>query len=213
MKFLILFLYFGVFGAVTQSRTEQNHPESKIVRVILFFGDSVTAGYGLSPEEAYPALIQKKIDAEGLNYKVVNAGLSGDTTAAGVRRLQWALRQHVDILVLALGGNDGLRGIPPSTTKQNLQRMIDAARDTSPGITVVLTGMKMPPNYGPQFTKEFAAVFPALATRNKIPLVPFLLEGVGGIPAMNQPDLIHPTAQGQQLIAETVWATLKPMVE
>lgn len=178
-------------------------------RTVLFFGDSITAGFGVEPDEAYPALIQKKIAARKWPVRTMNAGLSGDTTAAGVERLRWALRQKVDVLVLALGGNDGLRGIPPETTKENLQKMIDLARATQPGITILVAGMKMPPNYGKSFTDRFARIFPELAKRNQIVLIPFLLEGVGGVSKLNLPDRIHPTAEGHKIIAENIWKTLE----
>ena len=182
-------------------------------QTILFFGDSITAGFGVDPKEAYPARIQTKIDARGWPFRAVNAGLSGDTTAAGVERLGWALRQKVDVLVVALGANDGLRGIPAEATRENLQRMIDLAREKHPEADVVLAGMKMPPNYGPGFTRRFAAIFPELAEKNRVGLIPFLLEGVGGVPKMNLPDGIHPTAEGHAIIAETVWKTLQPLLK
>lgn len=185
----------------------------KKIKNILFFGDSITAGYGIQADQAYPALVQKKIDSLGLNFRVINAGLSGDTTAAGEQRLRWSLRQKADVLVLALGGNDGLRGIPVETTQTYLQRMIDYAKKKQPGIIIVLAGIKMPPNYGADYAEQFSAIYPALAKKNKIPLIPFLLEGVGGIEKMNLPDRIHPTAAGHVLIAETVWKTLRPVLK
>jgi acyl-CoA thioesterase-1 len=184
-------------------------------RTVVFVGDSITAGYGLeSPAaEAYPALIQAKIDAAGLAWRVVNAGISGDTTAGGLRRIDWILRQHVDLLVIALGGNDGLRGIDPAVTRANLQGIIDRARRQQPGIRIVLAGMQMPANMSEDFRREYQAVFPELAARNGATLIPFLLEGVGAVPELNQPDLIHPTAQGQSVIAGTVWAHLRSLVQ
>lgn len=176
---------------------------------ILFFGDSITAGYGLDPGEAYPALIQKKIEQAGLPHRVINAGVSGDTTASGAARIDWALRAKPAVIVIALGANDGLRGLPPATTRANLQKIIDKSRKDDPRRRIVLAGMKMPPNYGEKYTKGYAALFADLAKKNKLPLVPFLLEGVGGVDAMNQPDRIHPTAKGQERIAENVWTVLK----
>lgn len=184
-------------------------------RTVVFVGDSITAGYGLeSPAaEAYPALIQAKIDAAGLAWRVVNAGISGDTTAGGLRRIDWILRQQVDILVIALGGNDGLRGIDPAVTRANLQGIIDRARRQQPGIRIVLAGMQMPANMSEDFRRDYQAVFPELAGRNGATLIPFLLEGVGAVPELNQPDLIHPTAQGQSVIAGTVWAHLSSLLQ
>jgi acyl-CoA thioesterase-1 len=187
-------------------------PAAAATRTALFFGDSITAGYGLDPDEAYPAVIQRKMAAAGLDWKVVNAGLSGETTSGGLRRLDWILRQKVDVFVIALGGNDGLRGITPEVSRQNLQAMIDRIRAKQPGVTVVLAGMQMPPNMGPDYTTAFRRIFPELAAANRAPLVPFLLEGVGGIPELNQADQIHPTAEGQKIVAENVWAVIRPLL-
>jgi acyl-CoA thioesterase I len=181
-------------------------------QAVVFLGDSITAGYGLDPEEAYPAVLAEKMRAAGLTFDVVNAGLSGDTTAAGLRRTAWVLRRPIAVFVLALGGNDGLRGIPPDETERNLQAIIDAVRQAQPGARIVLTGMQSPPNMGPDFTTAFRALFPRLAEKNAVPFVPFLLEGVAGIPEMNQADGIHPTAEGQRLIAGLVWPVLEPVV-
>ncbi len=182
-------------------------------KVILFFGDSVTYGYGVEPSQAYPVLIQKKIDELKWPYRCVNAGLSGDTTSAGIERLRWTLRQKPDVLILALGGNDGLRGIPAKTIQANLETMIDIAREKNPKVKILLAGMQMPPNYGGDYTKQFQAVYPAVAKKKKVQLIPFLLEKVGGIPEMNLPDRIHPTAKGHIIIAETVWKTLRPVLQ
>ncbi|HWA10371.1 MAG TPA: arylesterase [Opitutaceae bacterium] len=183
-------------------------------RVVLFFGDSLTAGYGLENpgSEAYPALIQKKIEAAGLHWRVANAGLSGDTTAAGLRRVDWVLRQPVDLFVLALGANDGLRGIDPALTRANLQAIIDRVHAVRPAARIVLAGMTMPPTLGEDYVRAFRAVFPALAEKNRLPLVPFLLEGVGGQPRLNQRDGIHPTAEGHTVVAENVWKVLQPLL-
>lgn len=181
---------------------------------LLFFGDSLTAGYGLEDPvtEAYPAVIQRKIQAAGLTWRVVNAGLSGETSAGGLRRVDWVLRQRVDCFVLELGGNDGLRGIPPATTEANLQAIIERVRAKDPAARIVLVGIEAPPNMGPDFTRAFAAIFPALAARNHLPLIPFLLEGVASRPGLNQADGIHPTAKGHAAVAETVWAVLKSVL-
>jgi len=181
-------------------------------KVILFLGDSLSAGFGLDVAEAFPSLIQKKIAQEKLPFKVINAGLSGETTAGGLRRIDWLLKQKVDVLVIELGGNDGLRGIAPSETKKNLQGIIDKAREKNPDMVIVLAGMQAPPNMGKDYTEKFRAIFPALAKKNSIALIPFLLEGVAGNPRLNLPDGIHPTAEGHRIIAETVWNTLNPIL-
>ena len=177
---------------------------------IVVLGDSITAGYGLDPQEAFPALLQKKIDAAGLPYTVTNAGVSGDTTAGGLRRIAWALgQQGAEVLVIALGGNDGLRGIQPEQTRENLAGIIDKARTKNPRMKVVIAGMQMPDNMGAEFTTKFKALYPEIAKEKKAALVPFLLEGVGGSEELNQEDRIHPTAEGQAKVAETVWKVLK----
>lgn len=177
---------------------------------VLILGDSITAGYGLDPEQSFPALLQKKIDAAALPFEIKNAGLSGDTTAGGLRRIDWVLgADGADVLLVALGGNDGLRGIPPEQMSKNLVGIIDKARAKNPSIKVVIAGMQMPANFGVAFTSGFKAVFPKVAREKKTELVDFLLAGVGGNPSLNQPDLIHPTAEGQQVVAETVWKVLK----
>jgi len=183
-------------------------------KTLLFFGDSLTAGYGLEdpPAEAFPAIVQKKITAAGLSWHVVNAGLSGETSAAGLRRVDWVLRQRVDVFVLELGGNDGLRGLPPSDTRANLQAIIDHVRRKQPGAKIVLAGIAAPPNMGADFTRSFASIFPELAQKNQLPFIPFLLDGVAGRPELNQPDGIHPNARGHALVADTVWAAVKPLL-
>lgn len=181
---------------------------------LLILGDSITAGYGLDPEEAYPALLQKKIDAAKLAYTVKNAGVSGDTTAGGLRRIDWALGQEgADVLVIALGGNDGLRGISPIQTEGNLAGIIDKARAKNPALKVVIAGMEMPSNMGKEYTEAFKAVFPKVASDKKVALVDFLLAGVGGHETLNQPDRIHPTAEGQRVVAENVWKVLEGLLK
>lgn len=180
---------------------------------IVVLGDSITAGYGLDPDQAYPALLQKKIDAAGFPFTVVNAGVSGDTTAGGLRRLNWALGNGADVLVVALGGNDGLRGIPPAQTEKNLASILSRAKEKSPHVKLVLAAMRMPDNMGRDFTQAFASVFPRVAEREGAKLVPFLLEGVGGVDALNQADRIHPTPEGQVKVAENVWAVLLPVLK
>lgn len=179
---------------------------------ILFFGDSITAGLGVDKQQAFPALIQDRIDSLGLNYEVVNGGLSGETSAGGLRRISWVMQRPVDIMVLELGGNDGLRGIDLSSTKQNLQGIIDAALAENPDMKIIIAGMQVPPNLGQEYTQEFSDLYPELAEENDLPLIPFLLQEVGGNPELNQPDGIHPTAKGHKIIAETIWETLKPII-
>lgn len=181
-------------------------------KTILVLGDSLAAGLGLDPDQAFPALLQERIDAAGLDCKVVNAGVSGDTTAGGLRRLNWLLRQKVDILIVELGGNDGLRGIQPESTQANLQAMIDQARKKYPDIRIILAGMRLPPNLGAEYLQKFERIFPTLAEKNDAALVPFLLEGVGGERNLNQSDGIHPTAEGQRIVADNVWRVLAPLL-
>jgi acyl-CoA thioesterase-1 len=183
-------------------------------KTIIFFGDSLTAGYGLDDPttEAFPARIEEKLTREHLDYRVVAAGLSGETSAGGLRRVDWILRQPVDVFVLALGANDGLRGIEPSVTRENLQGIIDRVRSKNPSARIVLAGMMMPPSMGPDYAQEFGAMYPELARKNDAALVPFLLEGVGGNEALNQPDRIHPTAEGHAILADNVWKSLRPLL-
>lgn len=203
----------GRFAAVLLLTLLATNAAFAATKTLLFFGDSLTAGYGLAdPSEAYPALIQNKIDDTGLAWKVVNAGLSGETTAGGLRRLDWILRQPVDIFVIELGGNDGLRGLAPDVTHANLKTMIERVRAKQPRVTVVLAGMQIPTNMGPDYATAFAKIYPSLAESEHVALIPFLLEGVGGIPELNLPDGIHPTAAGHRIVAETVWKTIKPLL-
>ena len=185
---------------------------SATLKTILFYGDSLTAGYELSPEEAFPALIEKKINQKEKLWNVINAGLSGETTAGGLSRIDWVLRQPVDIFVLELGGNDGLRGLPLDQTKANLQAIIDKVKAKNPNVKIVVAGMMVPPNLGSEYTQQFKAVFPALVKANKAVLIPFLLEGVGGNEKLNLPDGIHPNSEGHKIVAETVWKVLVPML-
>ncbi|MBL9201029.1 MAG: arylesterase [Opitutaceae bacterium] len=183
-------------------------------RTIVFFGDSLTAGYGLDDpsSQGYPALIQRKIDAAGLSWRTVNAGLSGETSAGGLRRIDWVLRQPIDVFVLALGGNDGLRGVDPAVTRDNLQKILDRVRAKYPRARLVIAGMQMPPAMGADFARAFEKNYPELAATTDAALIPFLLEGVGGDPRLNQPDRIHPTAAGQEIVAENVWAVLRKVL-
>ena len=184
------------------------HVQAAESKTLVFFGDSLTAGAGVDPSEAYPAEIGRMLAAAGKPWRVVNAGLSGETTAGGLRRIDWVLRQPVDLIVLELGGNDGLRGIAPDVTRTNLQAIIDRIHATRPQAKIVLAGMQVPPNLGQEYTKAFANLFPELAARNHTGLIPFLLEGVGGIPELNQADGIHPTPEGHRKVAKTVWDVL-----
>ena len=178
--------------------------------VVVALGDSLTAGLGVGADEAFPARLQARLRAEGYDYRVVNAGVSGDTTAGGLRRVDWALRAHPDVVIVALGANDGLRGQSPPAIRANLEEIV--ARLQAAGVRVLLVGMRLPPNYGAEYTKEFEAVFPAVARRAKITLMPFLLDGVAADPRLNQADGIHPTAAGQQMIADRLWPYLRPLL-
>lgn len=179
---------------------------------ILFFGTSLTAGYGLDPSEAFPALIQNKIDSLNLPYKVINGGLSGETSAAGKSRIDWLLKQPIDIFVLELGANDGLRGIAVNETTKNLQAIIDQVKAKYPNVKMVMAGMQVPPNMGNTYANDFKAIFPKLAKKNDMVLIPFLLDKVGGVPELNQADGIHPTAAGDRILAENVWVKLKDLL-
>jgi acyl-CoA thioesterase I len=194
-----------LFFTFTVAQAQEN-------KTILFFGDSITAGYGLDEEQAFPALIQQKIDENGLNYRVVNAGSSGETSAGGVRRADWILQQHVDIFVLELGGNDGLRGIDPADTKKNLQDIMDKVKETYPDAIIVLTGMEAPPNMGQDYTASFRAVYSELAEANDVVYYPFILEGVAGDPDLNLPDGIHPDEEGHEIIAGLLWEVLQEIL-
>jgi acyl-CoA thioesterase-1 len=180
--------------------------------VVLFLGTSLTAGYGLDPEDAYPALIQAMIDSAGLPFRAVNAGVSGETSAGALRRIDWLLRQPIAVLVLESGANDGLRGRDPARMKENLRQIIERTRAAHPDARIAIAGMEAPPNLGEHYTFAFRAVFPELAREYDAVLIPFLLEGVAGVPELNQPDGIHPTAEGQGIVARTVWRYLEPVL-
>lgn len=181
-------------------------------KIILCFGNSLTAGLGLKLEDAFPAVIQGKLDSLGLNYQVINAGLSGETTASGKSRIAWVLNQKVDIFILELGANDGLRGIPINETRKNLQEIIDIVRAKNPETKIILAGMQIPPNMGQDYSTEFRNIFYELAEKNRVELIPFLLEHVGGITELNQDDGIHPTVEGHKIVAENVWTVLKDVL-
>jgi len=180
---------------------------------VLVLGDSIAAGYGLDPALAFPHLLQSKIDSANLPFNVVNAGVSGDTSAGGLRRIDWQLKRPVDVLLMELGGNDGLRGLSVADMERNLQAIIDKTRARYPSATVVIAGMQMPPNLGADYARAYRSAFETLAQKNHAAIVPFLLEGVGGVEALNQPDRIHPTAQGHKIVAENVWKVLQPILQ
>lgn len=181
--------------------------------VIVFLGTSLTAGLGLEdPSDAYPALLQGRIDAAGLPFRVVNAGVSGDTSAGGLERLDWLLDQPIAVLVLELGANDGLRGLPPEDLRANLTRIVDRTRNRHPHADIVLAGMQAPPNMGPRYTQAFQQVYRSVAADRGLALVPFLLEGVGGVAEYNQADGIHPNPEGHRRVADNVWEVLEPIL-
>jgi acyl-CoA thioesterase-1 len=182
-------------------------------RRVLFVGTSLTAGYGLEPDQAYPALIARRIDSLGLNYEVVNAGVSGETSAGALRRIDWLLRAPVDVFVLETGANDGLRALSVDSMRANIQVILDKVRATHPAARVILVGMEAPPNLGPRYTSAFHAVFPELARKNGAVLVPFLLADVAGVDSLNQADGIHPNARGAQIVADRVWRALRPLID
>jgi acyl-CoA thioesterase-1 len=178
---------------------------------VIFLGDSLTAGLGLEAEQAYPVLVEKRLEEEGVPLRTLNAGVSGDTTAGGAARLDWLLSQKPDVLVVGLGGNDGLRGLPLEQTEANLRQIVRRAQ--AAGVRVLLLGMQIPPNYGPEYTRGFAEIYTRIAKEMNVPLVPFLLEGVGGVEKLNQADGIHPTAEGQEKVAEVVAPYLEEVLK
>ncbi|GEM68544.1 arylesterase [Sphingobacterium mizutaii NBRC 14946 = DSM 11724] len=193
--------------------TSQDTAKTESSKRILFFGNSLTAGLGLDDQtEAFPALIQAKIDSLGLGYTCINAGLSGETSAGGKDRIDWLLKDKIDVFVLELGANDGLRGISPDATYQNLNEIVNKVKKAYPDCKLVLTGMMVPPSMGDQYFKDFAAIFPKLAKEQNMTLVPFLLDKVAGIQSLNQGDGVHPTKEGQQILAENVWTHLKTIL-
>jgi acyl-CoA thioesterase I len=179
---------------------------------MLFFGDSLTAGYGLSPEEAFPALIEKELNKKPNTVKVTNAGLSGETSAGGLARIDWVLRQPIDVFVLELGANDGLRGLPIDQTRKNLQGIIDKVKAKYPKVKLVLAGMMVPPNMGKQYSAEFKNIYPELAKKNNATLIPFLLDGVGGNEKLNQADGIHPNVEGHKIVARNLSVILGKLI-
>jgi acyl-CoA thioesterase I len=186
---------------------------SEAPKVIIFFGDSLTAGYGLSTKEAFPAIIEKKLQKNGKAAKVVNAGLSGETTAGGLSRIDWVLRQPVDVFVLELGANDGLRGLPIEQTQKNLDAIIQKVKKKYPNVKIVVAGMMVPPNLGDEYTTKFGKIFPAIAEKHKATLIPFLLQDVAGQEKLNLSDGIHPNVEGHKIVANNIYRFLEPLVE
>lgn len=199
--------------SVTAAAPADSNPAAPANRSLVFLGTSLTAGLGLDPDSAYPALIQRKVDSAGLRYTVVNAGQSGESSAGALRRMDWILRQRPAVLVIETGANDGLRGQEPDSTRANIQAMVDRARAQSPDTKVVLAPMEAMPNLGQDYVRRFRAIFPAVAGANGIPLLPFILEGVGGVDSLNQQDGIHPNEAGARLVAANVWRGLRPVLE
>jgi len=202
-----LFWLLGA-GFLLASSASAAGPRQRVV----ILGNSLTAGYGLDPDLAFPALLQRKVDAAGLDFEIVNAGVSGDTSAGGARRIRWLLRKQIDVLVLELGANDGLRGVSLDSTRDNLQKIIREIRSRNPEADIIIAGMMVPPNLGPEYTRTFRELFVELADQNGCPLIPFLLEGVAGRSELNLPDGIHPTPEGHRIVAENVWKVLEPVL-
>ena len=196
----------GADSAASDSTTSVRAP------VVLFFGTSLTAGYGLDPDQAFPSLIEKKAGDEGVPIKVVNAGLSGETTAGAVRRIDWVLSAPVDLVVIESGANDALRGLAPEAARANLETLIAAVRAKQPRAKIVLVQMEAPPNYGASYTRSFRSIYPEIAKKENVPLLPFLLDGVAGIPRLNQADGVHPNLAGERIVADNLWRALKPIV-
>jgi acyl-CoA thioesterase I len=211
-------LYLSVLAAIAigcdqgKDKVASTPDNSPVHKSVLFLGTSLTAGYGIDPDQAYPALIQSKIDSSGLPYRVINAGVSGETSAGALRRVDWLLQQPLAVLVVETGANDGLRGLSTDSLKSNLRAILKRAKELQPSVKLVLIGMRIPPNYGRTYSQSFEAIYPELAREFGATLVPFLLEGVGGVSSLNQPDGVHPTAQGQRRMAETVWRVLEPVL-
>ena len=220
ISFLLIILSCGSDTSKKEKTTEKppiesesNIKEKSATKTILFFGNSLTAGFGLDDiNDAFPAIIQTKIDSLSLAYTVINSGLSGETTASGKNRINWVLNQKVDVFILELGANDGLRGVPLKETRKNLQIIIDAVLEKNATTKIILAGMQLPPNMGQDYITEFKTIFPELAKINELYLIPFLLKDVGGIPTLNQADGIHPTVEGQKILAKNVWAILEPII-
>lgn len=215
--YLFTLLIMGCSGNNSSEEENQTSTSQEIEieedrPVVLFFGNSLTAGYGLDEEDAFPALIQDKIDSAGLEYVVINGGLSGETTASGLNRLDWFLEEGPAVFVLELGGNDGLRGISVAETRKNLKEIIQKVKAKYPETEIILAGMQIPPNMGQEYTAEFSGMYQEIAMEESVNLIPFLLEGVAGDPELNLPDGIHPTEAGHVIVAETVWENIFPLL-
>jgi acyl-CoA thioesterase-1 len=182
-------------------------------KTVVILGDSIAAGSGVDPAESFPGVLQKRIEEKQLPWEIINAGVSGDTTAGGLRRMPWLLKRRMDVLVIELGGNDGLRGLAPEETRANLEKIITLAREKYPDVRIILAGMQMPQNMGVDYTKKFSALFADVAKEKKTELIPFVLEGVGGKAELNQPDRIHPNPEGHKIVAQNVWAVLEPLLK
>lgn len=198
--------------AASKAAESAKSPADKDTKVVLFLGNSLSAGLGVDNAAAFPSIIQDKIDSLGWNFQVVNAGISGETSSGGLGRMDWVLKQPVDILVLELGGNDGLRGIPTQVTRSNLEQIIGKTRQVYPDAEIVLAGMQIPPNLGHDYTRDFREVYPAIAEEHDVHLIPFLLEDVGGVDSMMQADGIHPNRSGHRVVADNVWDVLEPIL-
>ena len=190
----------------------QNPTDDRTVMTVIFYGNSLTTGFGIGPDKAYPRLIQEKIDQLDWPFRVINGGVGGETSAGGLSRIDWVLQNRMDVFVLELGGNDGMRGVDPRVTRRNLRAIIRRVRERYPETKIILAGMQAPPNLGPVFTTAFKEIYPELAESENTLLIPFLLEGVGGMADLNLPDGIHPTAEGHAIMAETVWQILQPVL-
>jgi acyl-CoA thioesterase-1 len=201
-----------LFSTTILAETPTPDTPGNSLKTIVFLGDSLTAGFGVDPTEAFPAVIKEKVQAAHLPFEIQNAGLSGDTSSGALRRIDWLLQRPIALLVIALGGNDGLRGLPVKSLKANLQAIIDKTKAKNPTVKIVIAGMQIPPNLGADYTTDFQRVYPELARDNHAALIPFLLEGVGGHRDLNQADQIHPTAAGHKIIADMVWRTLEPIL-
>lgn len=199
-------------SAPDASTPDESNPDESAPAVVLFFGDSIAAGYGLDQQQAFPAQVGLIADSLGFAIEVINAGLSGETSAGGLRRVDWVLQRPIDVFVLELGGNDALRGVDPEHTMQNLQGIMDRVRERQPDARILLTGMLAPPNMGADYSLRFAQLFQDLARENNVAFMPFILEGVAGEPDLNLPDGIHPTAKGHRIIARELWPYLKPLL-
>lgn len=219
--FIMVVLLISCRGDVSKKANEEPvkpqtnaKSETRNTKTILFFGDSLTAGFGLDDtDQAFPAIIQSTLDSLDLDYTAVNSGLSGETSAGGKSRVAWVLKQKADVFVLALGANDGLRGIPLKETKKNLQDIINIVQEKMPDATIIIAGMELPPNMGSAYTDEFRTIFSELAQENELAFIPFLLKNVGGVAELNLEDGIHPNAEGQKIVAQNVWEVLEDVVQ